>query len=94
MAQKMITILTDKEQFIIKQRISAYFPKTTITNQNETANFTIGFKGSKKTITVYFSKRLKSHVVSFNIGRKKFILPRDQWIIFRKYFGRINKFMK
>ena len=49
------------------------------------------FANTSKNITMYYSKYFKNYIISFNIGRKKFIMNRALWKIFESYINDINK---
>ena len=52
-------------------------------------DMTINLTDHKK-IVVYYSKKFRQYVVSFNLGKKKFILPKKSWTFFRQFIEQID----
>ena len=74
MAQKMI----DLKKF-----------KDVSTQTHNSKEMSINLSDHKK-IQVYYSKKYKQYVVSFNLGVKKFILKKKSWTFFRQFLKQID----
>ena len=90
MAQAMLYSIEGLKYLKIQQEIKR---NTSIKRKkfDSSKRLTLNFANSNKNITMYYSKFFKNYIISFNIGKKKFIMNRLKWKYFESYIDEINK---
>lgn len=64
--------------------------KHAATDRDKKKEISITLSNSKQ-INVYYSKSFKEFVISFNLGSKKFVINRKNWLYFRKFLNDIDQ---